>query len=48
MRSAGFLADEAVTVDGPFGVAFDPLAGTWSRSQDADINYMMTVKKAAA
>jgi 2-polyprenyl-6-hydroxyphenyl methylase/3-demethylubiquinone-9 3-methyltransferase len=41
----GFLADEAVTVDGPFGVAFDPLAGTWSRSQDADINYMMTVKR---
>ena len=43
----GFLADEAVTVDGPFGVAFDPLAGTWSRSQDADINYMMTVKRSA-
>jgi 2-polyprenyl-6-hydroxyphenyl methylase/3-demethylubiquinone-9 3-methyltransferase len=41
----GFLAGEAVTVDGPFGLAFDPLAGTWSRSHDADINYMMTVKR---
>jgi len=41
----GFLAEEPVTVDGPFGVAFDPLSGTWARSQDADINYMMTVAK---
>ena len=44
----GFLADEPVTVDGPFGLAFNPLTGAWARSMDADINYMMTVKKPAA
>jgi 2-polyprenyl-6-hydroxyphenyl methylase/3-demethylubiquinone-9 3-methyltransferase len=44
----GFLGGEAVTVDGPFGVAYNPLAGTWSRSDDTDINYMMTVLKPAA
>ncbi|HEY2708697.1 MAG TPA: bifunctional 2-polyprenyl-6-hydroxyphenol methylase/3-demethylubiquinol 3-O-methyltransferase UbiG [Caulobacteraceae bacterium] len=37
-----FLAGEAYDVDGPFGVAFDPLSGAWKRG-DADVNYMMTV-----
>ena len=39
----GFLAGEAVTIAGPFGVEFNPLTGVWSRSGDVDINYMMTV-----
>ncbi|MBV9996048.1 MAG: bifunctional 2-polyprenyl-6-hydroxyphenol methylase/3-demethylubiquinol 3-O-methyltransferase UbiG [Caulobacteraceae bacterium] len=42
----GFLAGTAVEVDGPFGVVFDPLSGRWSRSADADVNYMMTVARA--
>jgi len=44
----GFLAEDAVAVDGPFGVVFDPLRGRWSQSHDADVNYMMTVVRAAA
>ena len=43
-----YLAGEPVTVDGPFGVAFNPLTGVWSRSDDADINYMMTVTRSRA
>ena len=39
----GFLASEAVVVDGPFGVAFEPLSGRWKQSHDIDVNYMMTV-----
>jgi 2-polyprenyl-6-hydroxyphenyl methylase/3-demethylubiquinone-9 3-methyltransferase len=39
----GFLAGAPYAVDGPFGVAFDPLGGRWRRSADADVNYMMTV-----
>lgn len=39
----GFLAGAPVSVDGPFGVVFDPLSGRWSQSGDADVNYMMTV-----
>lgn len=38
-----FLAGEAVVVDGPFGVAFEPLTGRWRQSHDTDVNYMMTV-----
>ncbi len=41
----GFLAGEALQVDGPFGTAYDPLADRWSRSQDCGINFMMTVAK---
>jgi len=37
------LDDEPVVVEGPFGVSFNPLNGRWSRSNDADVNYMMTV-----
>jgi 2-polyprenyl-6-hydroxyphenyl methylase/3-demethylubiquinone-9 3-methyltransferase len=40
-----FLDGEPVTVEGPFGVSFSPLTGKWSRSGDADVNYMMTVTK---
>ena len=35
------LADEPLTVEGPFGVAYDPLADRWSAGDDAAINYMM-------
>ena len=38
-----FLASESVVVDGPFGVAFNPLTGRWTESTDTDVNYMMTV-----
>jgi 2-polyprenyl-6-hydroxyphenyl methylase/3-demethylubiquinone-9 3-methyltransferase len=38
-----FLAGRPYDVEGPFGVAYDPLAGRWSRSDDAAVNYMMTV-----
>jgi 2-polyprenyl-6-hydroxyphenyl methylase/3-demethylubiquinone-9 3-methyltransferase len=46
----GFLAPslldgEALTVDGPYGVVFDPLNGRWSQSHDAEVNYMMTVTR---
>ncbi len=44
----GFLADQPLAVDGPFGVVFDPLTGRWSQSHDADVNYMMTVTHDAA
>jgi 2-polyprenyl-6-hydroxyphenyl methylase/3-demethylubiquinone-9 3-methyltransferase len=38
-----FLAGEPYAVEGPFGVAFDPLSGRWRRAAGADVNYMMTV-----
>jgi 2-polyprenyl-6-hydroxyphenyl methylase/3-demethylubiquinone-9 3-methyltransferase len=44
----GFLDGEPVEVEGPFGVVFNPLSGRWTRSADADINYMMTVARPAA
>jgi len=43
----GFLAGEPVQVEGPFGVSFNPLTGRWSRGDDADINYMMTVTRSS-
>ena len=39
-----FLRDEPVTVEGPFGVAFDLVGQKWVRSADVAVNYMMTVK----
>jgi 2-polyprenyl-6-hydroxyphenyl methylase/3-demethylubiquinone-9 3-methyltransferase len=42
-----FLAAEPVTVQGPFGVSFDPLADRWSLSADTDVNYIMTVRPTA-
>ncbi len=40
-----FLAGEPVAMQGPYGVAYNPLTGRWSRSADTDINYMMTVTR---
>ncbi|WP_297827742.1 bifunctional 2-polyprenyl-6-hydroxyphenol methylase/3-demethylubiquinol 3-O-methyltransferase UbiG [Mycobacterium sp.] len=42
-----FLDGEPVSVDGPFGVAFELLSGRWKESPDADVNYMMTVLRDA-
>jgi 2-polyprenyl-6-hydroxyphenyl methylase/3-demethylubiquinone-9 3-methyltransferase len=39
----GFLAGDILTIDGPFGVVFDPLAGTWALGSDTRNNYMMTI-----
>ena len=44
---SGFLGGEAVTVEGPFGVAYEPLSGRWRASGDADVNYMMVVLREA-
>jgi 2-polyprenyl-6-hydroxyphenyl methylase/3-demethylubiquinone-9 3-methyltransferase len=44
----GFLDGEPVAVQGPYGVAYEPLTGRWARSSDCDINYMMTVTRDAA
>jgi 2-polyprenyl-6-hydroxyphenyl methylase/3-demethylubiquinone-9 3-methyltransferase len=38
-----FLAGEPFDVEGPFGIAYEPIAGRWSRSDDTAVNYMMTV-----
>lgn len=43
-----FLADQPFEIDGPVGVVFDPLSGRWSQSHDADVNYLMTVTRAAS
>jgi 2-polyprenyl-6-hydroxyphenyl methylase/3-demethylubiquinone-9 3-methyltransferase len=32
-----------LTVEGPFGVAYAPLSGQWSRSRDTAINYMIII-----
>lgn len=45
---AGFLEGHPYDVEGPFGVAYDPLSGRWSLSSDSGINYMMTVARPAA
>ena len=42
-----FAAGLDLTVEGPFGLAFDPIGGTWSRSGDARVNYMMTLARSA-
>ncbi|MFL5296461.1 MAG: bifunctional 2-polyprenyl-6-hydroxyphenol methylase/3-demethylubiquinol 3-O-methyltransferase UbiG [Phenylobacterium sp.] len=44
----GFLSGAPVSVDGPYGVVFEPLSGRWRQSHDADVNYMMTVARDAA
>ena len=34
-------------IDKPVGLVFNPVAGSWSRSTDARVNYMMTLAKPA-
>jgi 2-polyprenyl-6-hydroxyphenyl methylase/3-demethylubiquinone-9 3-methyltransferase len=43
-----FLSGEPVSIAGPFGVSYDLLTRRWSRSNDIDVNYMMTIDKSAA
>jgi 2-polyprenyl-6-hydroxyphenyl methylase/3-demethylubiquinone-9 3-methyltransferase len=40
-----YLAAEALEVDGPFGLAFDPLKGSWANSADASVNYFMVCRR---
>jgi 2-polyprenyl-6-hydroxyphenyl methylase/3-demethylubiquinone-9 3-methyltransferase len=40
-----YLAGESLEIAGPFGVAFDPLTGRWVRSNDASVNYLMTIAR---
>jgi 2-polyprenyl-6-hydroxyphenyl methylase/3-demethylubiquinone-9 3-methyltransferase len=44
----GYLSGEPVRVQGPFGIVFSPLTGRWVRSDDCDVNYMVTVTRDAA
>jgi 2-polyprenyl-6-hydroxyphenyl methylase/3-demethylubiquinone-9 3-methyltransferase len=39
------LAGEALQLDGPYGVVFDPLSGRWSLGGDSRVNYMMTIAR---
>lgn len=41
----GFLDGAPFAIEGPFGVAYNPLSGRWSESSDAAINYMMLVTR---
>lgn len=41
------LSQEPVTVEGPFGLAYDPLNDRWSQTDDAGINYMMAATRDA-
>jgi 2-polyprenyl-6-hydroxyphenyl methylase/3-demethylubiquinone-9 3-methyltransferase len=43
-----FLAAEDVIVEGPFGVTFNPLSGTWSLGPDTRVNYLMTIARPQA
>jgi 2-polyprenyl-6-hydroxyphenyl methylase/3-demethylubiquinone-9 3-methyltransferase len=43
----GFLEGEPVQVEGPFGVAYEPVSGRWKQAADCDVNYMMTVTRSA-
>jgi 2-polyprenyl-6-hydroxyphenyl methylase/3-demethylubiquinone-9 3-methyltransferase len=42
-----FLAGEGLTIEGPFGVTFDPLSRRWSLGSDSRTNYLMTIAKPA-
>lgn len=39
------LAEEPLTVTGPFGLVYDPVTDRWSESDDAGINYMMVATR---
>lgn len=39
------LSGEPLTVEGPIGVAYDPLADRWGESADAGVNYMMVATR---
>jgi len=35
------LADEPLSIEGPFGISYDPMTDRWSAGGDASVNYMM-------
>ena len=39
------LEAAGLDVDGPTGVSFNPLSGTWALSDDASVNYMLTAMR---
>ncbi|MBL4617272.1 MAG: bifunctional 2-polyprenyl-6-hydroxyphenol methylase/3-demethylubiquinol 3-O-methyltransferase UbiG [Robiginitomaculum sp.] len=39
------LEQLGLTLEGPFGISFNPLTRLWSESRDVSINYMMVAKK---
>ncbi len=41
----GPLEQVGIDVTGPFGVSYNPFAGTWRLSRDSAVNYMMVAKK---
>lgn len=41
----GWLEEDKLEVEGPFGVALDPLRGRWSIGDDARVNYMMVITR---
>ncbi|HWF01752.1 MAG TPA: bifunctional 2-polyprenyl-6-hydroxyphenol methylase/3-demethylubiquinol 3-O-methyltransferase UbiG [Caulobacteraceae bacterium] len=38
-----WLEEDGLEIEGPFGVALDPLRGRWSVGSDARVNYMMVI-----
>ena len=44
----GFLSGVAVDLEGPVGIAYNPLTAQWSRGSDARVNYMMVIAKGPA
>lgn len=41
------LSEAPVGVEGPFGLTYNPLTDRWRESADADVNYMMLVRRPA-
>jgi 2-polyprenyl-6-hydroxyphenyl methylase/3-demethylubiquinone-9 3-methyltransferase len=44
----GFVDDLPLGIEGPVGVAYNPITGRWSQGRDVDVNYMMTLTRSAA
>ena len=40
----GFAEGEPLSVEGPFGVEYNPIKGLWREGGDASVNYMMIVR----
>jgi len=39
------LSEAPVAIQGPFGVAYNPMSDRWSETGDADVNYMMVATR---
>jgi 2-polyprenyl-6-hydroxyphenyl methylase / 3-demethylubiquinone-9 3-methyltransferase len=44
---AALGGQDGLALSDPIGVSFNPLTDRWTLGRDADVNYMMTVKRAA-